>query len=29
MIAGKTNSIANVLVMVSTIYGIAGYFLLA
>ena len=28
MIAGKTNSIANVLVMLSTIYGCAGYFLL-
>lgn len=28
MIAGKTNSIANVLVMVSTVYGVAGYFLL-
>lgn len=28
MIAGKTNSIANVLVMLSTIYGCAGFFLL-
>ncbi len=28
MIAGKTNSVANVLVMLSTIYGCAGYFLL-
>ena len=28
MIAGKTNSIANVLVMLSTVYGCAGYFLL-
>ena len=28
MAAGKTNSIANVLVMVSTVYGAAGYFLL-
>ena len=29
MITGKTSSIANVLVMVSTVYGVAGYFLLA
>ena len=29
MITGKTNSIANVLVMVSTVYGVSGYFLLA
>ena len=29
MITGKTNAIANVLVMISTIYGVAGYFLLA
>lgn len=28
MITGKTNAIANVLVMLSTIYGCAGYFLL-
>lgn len=28
MIAGKTNAVANVLVMVSTVYGVAGYFLL-
>jgi hypothetical protein len=28
-IAGKTNAVANVLVMVCTLYGIAGYFLLA
>ncbi|MBQ7203842.1 MAG: hypothetical protein IJS03_07505 [Eubacterium sp.] len=28
MATGKTNAIANVLVMVSTLYGIAGYFLL-
>lgn len=28
MIAGKTNAVANVLVMLSTIYGCAGYFLL-
>ena len=26
--AGKTNAIANVLVMLSTVYGVAGYFLL-
>lgn len=26
--SGKTNSIANVLVMLSSVYGIAGYFLL-
>lgn len=29
MITGKTSSVANVLVMVSTVYGVAGYFLLA
>lgn len=28
MIAGKTNAVANVLVMVSTIYACAGFFLL-
>lgn len=28
MVAGKTNTIANILVMVSTIYGCAGYFFL-
>ncbi len=28
MITGKTNAIANVLVMLSTIYGCAGYFFL-
>ena len=28
MIKGKTSSVANVLVMVSTVYGVAGYFLL-
>ena len=28
MATGKTNAIANVLVMVSTLYGVAGYFLL-
>lgn len=27
--SGKTNAIANVLVMMSTIYGIGGYFLLS
>lgn len=26
---GKTNAIANVLVMMSTLYGVGGYFLLA
>ncbi|MCR5207436.1 MAG: hypothetical protein K6C14_03040, partial [Eubacterium sp.] len=28
MITGKTNSVANVLVMLSTVYGAAGYFIL-
>lgn len=28
MITGKTNTIANALVMVCTLYGVAGYFLL-
>ena len=28
MIKGKTSAVANVLVMVSTVYGVAGYFLL-
>lgn len=28
MITGKTNSVANVLVMLSTVYGCAGYFIL-
>lgn len=28
MASGKTNSVANVLLMVSTVYGAAGYFLL-
>ena len=28
MVAGKTNAVANVLVMVSTLYGVAGYLLL-
>ena len=28
MAAGKTNTIANVLIMVATLYGVAGYFLL-
>ncbi len=29
MITGKTSAVANVLVMVSTVYGCAGYFLLS
>jgi len=28
MITGRTSAVANVLVMVSTVYGVAGYFLL-
>ncbi len=28
MAAGKTNAVANVLVMLSTVYGAAGYFIL-
>ena len=28
MAAGKTNAVANVLVMLTTVYGAAGYFIL-